>query len=196
MRRKGVATTFQERLEIGEKSTAGHTDPEIATMFSLALPTVRKWRRLYQKEGRPGLASQMGRPPTGALGSRPQELRQAIYDLRTVHPGWGPDTLLDALIHDPVWSKYTLPGRTQVAAFLKEKGLTRHYNTHSGVPQPSHEKPSEAHQELQMDAQGHVKVNGKSSPKRGSLFVNGTAVAANGRAKTGAQLSSADQGAT
>ena len=86
MRRKGVTTTLQERLEIGEKNAAGYTDPEIATMMSLALPTVRKWRRLYQKEGRAGLASTMGRPATGALGSQPQELRQAIYDLRTVHP--------------------------------------------------------------------------------------------------------------
>lgn len=160
MRRKGDTTTLQERLEIGEKSAEGHTDPEIAIMMSIALPTVRKWRRLYQKEGRGGLASRMGRPATGPLGSRPQELRQAICDLRTVHPGWGPDTLLDALKHDPTWSKYTLPRRTQLAAFLKEQGLTRRYNKHSGVPQPLHEKPSEAHQEWQMDAQGHVRVKG------------------------------------
>lgn len=160
MRRKGTTTTLQERLEIAEKSTAGHADPEIATMMGLALPTVRKWRRLFQREGRPGLASRMERPTTGALGSQPRELRQALYDLRTAHPGWGPDTLLDNLKHDPVWCDFALPGRTQVAAFLKEQGLTRRYNKHTELPQPDRERPLEAHQEWQMDAQGYVKVEG------------------------------------
>jgi hypothetical protein len=42
MRRKGITMTLQERLEIGEKSADGHTDPEIAIMTSIELPTYQK----------------------------------------------------------------------------------------------------------------------------------------------------------
>ena len=68
MTQRGQRTTFNERIEIGERCQAGQTDPAIAQAMSISVWTVRKWRRKYQRDGRSGLASRMGRPATGALG--------------------------------------------------------------------------------------------------------------------------------
>ena len=69
MAQKGRTTNLAERVEIGERWEAGQKDPEIAAAMGLPVSTVRKWRRKYKKEGRAGLASRMGRPPTsGSLG--------------------------------------------------------------------------------------------------------------------------------
>ena len=45
MIRRGQTTTFQERLEIIERATAGQSDPEIAAALGCSVWTVRKWRR-------------------------------------------------------------------------------------------------------------------------------------------------------
>lgn len=160
MRRRGQTTSLQERVVIGEKAEAGYSDSEIAQMIGCSIYTVRKWRRRYQKQGRAGLTSQMGRPATGALGSLPASLRQTICQLREAHPGWGPDTLLIALESDPTWHDHPLPSRSRIAAFLKQEGLTRRYRKHTELPQPNRQRPESPHQEWQMDAQGAVAVDG------------------------------------
>jgi len=63
MIRRGQTTTFQERLEIGERAAAGQSDPAIAAALGCSVWTVRKWRRRGQHQGRTGLSSHMGRPP-------------------------------------------------------------------------------------------------------------------------------------
>ena len=93
MAQQGQRTTLEERVEIGECSKAEQTDPEIAAAMGLSVWTVRKWRRKYQREGRSGLASRMGRPATGALGQYPLELREAVRQMRKENPGWGPLTI-------------------------------------------------------------------------------------------------------
>jgi len=85
--RPGQQTSFAERLEIGERWADGQSDEEIASALGLSIWTVRKWRRKYQREGRAGLVSSIGRPATGALGSFPAAIRQAIRGMREVHPG-------------------------------------------------------------------------------------------------------------
>ena len=94
---KGQVTSFAERVEIGERHAAGQSDQEIADVLHRPLPTVRKWRRRYEQEGRDGLTSRMGRPVTGALGQFPRETTDEILQLREAHPGWGPLTLLAEL---------------------------------------------------------------------------------------------------
>jgi len=160
MRRRGQGTTFQERLEISEKAVAGYSDREIAGMLDCSIPTVRKWRRRYQKQGRAGLVSKMGRPATGVLGSRPAAMREDVRQMRVQHRGWGPDTLLIELERLTDWRKEQLPSRSRVAAFLNQEGLTRRYQKHTQLPQPEREIPKAPHQEWEMDAQGPVKVEG------------------------------------
>lgn len=160
---KGRTTTLAERVEIGERWEAGQKDPQIAAAMGLPVSTVRKWRRKYKQEGRDGLASRMGRPPTGALGQFPLEIRDLIREMRQEHSGWGPMTIRTELEADPRFVGLRLPSRSRIAAFLKQEGLTRKYERHSELPQAQAVDPQRAHEEWEMDAQGVVKVSGLGS---------------------------------
>jgi hypothetical protein len=158
MSRRGQTTGLAERVEIGERWEAGQKDPEIATVMNLPIWTVRKWRRKYQKQGRCGLGSRMGRPRTGVLGQSPPELRDAIRDMRLAHPGWGPITIRTELEHMSPFTGLKLPSRPRIAAFLKQEGLARKYERHVELPQPQAADPQRAHEEWEMDAQGAIRV--------------------------------------
>jgi hypothetical protein len=158
MARRGQVTNLAERVEVGERREAGQQDPEIAAAMNLPVWTVRKWRRKYQKQGRSGLGSRLGRPRTGALGQSPLELRDTIRDIREAHPGWGPITIRTELADMSHFTGLKLPSRPRIAAFLKQEGLTRKYDRHVQLPQPRTADPQRAHEEWEMDAQGAIKV--------------------------------------
>jgi transposase InsO family protein len=122
--------------------------------------TVRKWRRRSIHQGRVGLTSHMGRPATGPLSTFPKELKETILHLRTLHPGWGPATLLVALKTDANFRDQPLPSRVQLARLLKQAGLTRRYQPHHDLNQPPRTSPTIPHQEWQVDAQGIMRVEG------------------------------------
>ena len=166
MAQRGRGTTLEERIEIGERWEAGQTDSEIAAAMGRSVWTVRKWRRKYQREGRSGLVSHLGRPPTGALGQYPLEMRDAIAEMRELHSGWGPLTIRTELENDPRFAGMRLPSRSRIAAFLKQKEMTRKYERHSELPQPQAAEPERAHEVWEMDAQGVVQV-----PDLGSVSI-------------------------
>jgi transposase len=131
MARRAYPTTFEERVAILERATAGQADPEIAATLHCSIWTVRKWRRIGQRQGRAAFAPPLGRPPTGPLGSIAPALRDAILQLRRSHPGWGADTILAELRTDPFWAEHPLPSRARIAALFKHAKLTRRYNRHT-----------------------------------------------------------------
>jgi len=153
-------TTFQIRLEIGEHAAAGLNDPQIASVVGCSVWTVRKWRRRSLHQGRVGLTSQMGRPANGPVSTFPNAVKEALLQLRKLHPGWGPDSLLTALKTDACWADHPLPSRAQLARLLKHAGLTRRYQPHHDLIQPARASLTEPHQEWQMDAQGMMRVEG------------------------------------
>jgi transposase InsO family protein len=157
---RGQQTTLQQRVAILEQATAGRTDPQIAASLGLAVVTVRKWRRIGQRQGRSGLASTMRRPASGALGTLPAALRETIWRMRQDHPGWGPATILTELHRDPVWIDTRLPSRARLAAFLREAKLTRRYQKQRPLPQPRPSDPAQPHDQWQLDAQGVTTVTG------------------------------------
>jgi transposase len=163
---RGRKSSLEERIDIGERWQAGQTDPQIAQAMGFSVWTVRKWRRKYQRSGRAGLSLPMGRPPTGALGQFPKDIRQRVQQMRQKHPGWGPLTIRTELENDPTLSGLKLPQRSRLAAFLKQAGLTRKYERHSELPQTQPTGPQHAHQEWEMDAQGVINV-----PQVGSVSV-------------------------
>jgi transposase len=160
MAQRGRRTTLKERIEMGERWEAGQTDPQIATATGISVWTVRKWRRKYQQDGRSSLVSRMGRPATGALGQFPLELRDAVREMRTGNPGWGPLTLLTELGADEYFKHFKLPSRSRIAVFLNEKGFTGKYERHTQLPQPQARTPHRAHEEWEMDAKGVMKIAG------------------------------------
>ena len=90
-----------------------------------------------QKQGRSSLTSRMGRPATGPVSTFPHELKEAILQLRKLHPGWGPVTLLAELKMDDCWRDQPLPSRARIATLLKHAGLTRRYLPHNDLLQPA-----------------------------------------------------------
>jgi hypothetical protein len=158
--RRGQTTTFQERLDISERATAGQSDREIATTLGCSVWTVRKWRLRGQHQVRRGLGSQMGRPVTGPLGTLPAGMREAIVQMRRTHPGWGPTTLLAELRVDPRWSDQLLPSRSRIAALLSAEHLTRRYRKLSSQPTPTIQVEGAPHDEWELDAQGSMHVAG------------------------------------
>src|SRR6266700_775118 len=160
MQLRGQTTTFQIRLEISEHAAAGLNDTQIATVVGCSVWTVRKWRRRWQKLGRVGSTSRMGRPATGPVSSFPNEVKEVILRLRKLHPGWGPNTLLTALKMEAGFRGQPLPSRARIATLLKEAGLTRRYQPHHDLIQPPRVPLNTPHQEWQMDAQGIMRVEG------------------------------------
>lgn len=160
MARRTRPTTYQERVAITERASAGETDTTIAAALACSAWTVRKWRRIGQKQGRVGLSPRMGRPPAGPLSSLPAELRDAILQLRTSHPGWGPTTILAELRQHPLWRDYPLPSRARLAAFFRAQKMTRRYQRHSILPQLPLPLECHPHDEWELDAQGVVHVEG------------------------------------
>ena len=158
MARRGQPTTLAERIEIGERWESGQKDPEIATAMSLSAWTVRKWRRTYQRQGRAGLVSRMGRPSTGALGQFPAEIRDTVREMRETHSGWGPLTIRTELENDRRFAGKKLPSRPRIAAFLNQEEFTRKYERHTELPQARAEDPQHPHEEWEVDAQGVIKA--------------------------------------
>ena len=161
---KGQVTSFAERVEIGERWAAGQSDREIALALHRPIPTIRKWRRRNQQEGRGGLTRRIGRPATGALGQFPGEISDEILQMREVHVGWGPLTILTELKKDARFAGLRLPSRARIAAYLKQKEKVKKYEHHQELPEPPpHPTIQRPHQEWEVDAQGQIAIAGLGS---------------------------------
>ena len=154
MKQKGQPTTMAERIYIAEHSSAGESSREIALALGRPLATVRKWRHRYQRGGRAGLVSKLGRPAAGALAQFPAEMKTALLAMRTQHPGWGPLTLRQELAQDARFADHKLPSRSRIAAYLKEQQQVRKYERHQELPEPEPQPVQRPHQEWELDAQG------------------------------------------
>lgn len=160
---KGSPIILAERVEIGERSKAGETDKTIALSLQRSISTIRKWRRRYEREGRAGLSSQMGRPATGALGQYPPLVAQVISETRKAHSGWGALTLLLELQKDTRFAGKKFPSRSRIAAYLKQEKLAKKHERRHELTEPKPAPITRAHQEWELDAQGKLAIAGLGS---------------------------------
>jgi hypothetical protein len=82
---------------------------------------------------------------------------------RGAHPGWGPLTLRvelenDDWVQDKVGNG-SLPSRTTIARWLSQEELTRSYERHEELPQPSSTSAQAPHEEWELDARGYEKID-------------------------------------
>lgn len=145
-------TCLAERVAFVSLSRSGQSDSQIAHALGWSVATVRKWRRRGQHGA--SLTSHMGRPRTGSLGSVPPPAVQLLRTWRQQHPGGGPVTLLVQAQQDPALTGVRLPSRASIARWLKQDGLTKHYERHHDLPPPSPATAQYPHHEWEMDAQG------------------------------------------
>lgn len=153
-------TTLEERVMILTLAEAGHTDRDIAQRVGCSLETARKWRRRGQGEGLQDLVSKMGRPATGTMSTFPSIVQETLQALRRVHPGWGPLTVRIELEDDESLTGRSLPSRTTIARWRKEKKATRPYERHQDLPQPPPMSVHSPHERWELDARGHELVPG------------------------------------
>ena len=112
----------------------------------------------FKKRGQ--LTSLMGRPAKGALSSFDQDLVHYIEQLRKKEGSYGPDYLLSKLKRHPLYGKRQLPSRSSIAIFLREKGYTKPYTSHSDLPIRALKSVDWVHQRWQLDAKGNEEVSG------------------------------------
>lgn len=156
----GKATSLVERVRISEMVNAGYKNKEIAAEVGWSIATVKKWRRRVVAKGRAGLASVMGRPVKGALSTFAEAIPAHLKQWREVHPGWGPDVLVDQMQNDEAVCLLKQPSRSSVGRYLKAQGLTRRYQRHSALPESPSPREQSAHECWEMDARGHEAVPG------------------------------------
>jgi hypothetical protein len=155
-------TELEDRMTIIALAQAGHTDADIAERTGWSISTVRKWRRRGSKECMAGLVSKMGRPRRGAMSTFAPSIADTLRAWRGAHPGWGPLTLRVELEKDD-WmqaevGEESLPSRTTIARWLNQEELTRSYERHEELPQPSSTSAQAPHEEWELDARGYEKI--------------------------------------
>ena len=111
-----VELRYQAVLEVVNQ---GATVTDVAVRFGVTRQTVHRWLRRYAAKGLAGLADGSERP-VSCPHQMPAVVEARIVELRRLHPGWGPRTLLFRLEAERV---VPLPGRSSVYRCLVRHGL-------------------------------------------------------------------------
>lgn len=151
-----MTTTFEQRIKIKQLVSQGLTSRVNAEQMGLSIATVRKWRQRAHEN----LGSPMGRPAKGPMSSFGPLIRSKIKELRKVHKGWGPKTLLAELKRDGRFCHLHLPSRTAIARYLKAEGLSRSYERHFKEWNAALPPAERVHQRWQLDAKGNEQIQG------------------------------------
>ena len=101
----------EQRLRaVLEVLESGSTVSDVARRYGVGRQTVHRWLRRYAEHGVNGLADQ-GKHPDTCPHQMPPKIEARILELRRIHPGWGPRTILNRLIRegiDPVPSRSSI----------------------------------------------------------------------------------------
>jgi transposase len=104
---------------------------DVARRYGVGRQTVHKWLKRYAAEGLGGLADKSSRPDT-CPHQMPPRVEARVLEMRRLHPGWGPRTILSRLIREGI---EPLPDRSSIY-----RALVRH---HLIFPSPRKRKPSD-----------------------------------------------------
>lgn len=93
---------------------------ELCDLYEVSRKTGYKWIDRYLRQGPAGLV-ELSRRPACSPNATPNEIVQALLDVRHRHPTWGAKKLL-AIVHQrhPRWD---LPGRSTVCDILSRHGM-------------------------------------------------------------------------
>jgi hypothetical protein len=160
---KQIATTHAARVEIVERRLESETLKEIAEEMQLSYYTVRKWWRIYLRDGWPGLEPKpQGPPQVGVLGKFSPLVKYVALRLKRQHPGWGVDKLLLEMSRRSSLKGQRLPKRSALSGYLSQfKGrLQRPRRLATQRPKVSPVQSKEPHQCWQIDFKGGEVVGG------------------------------------
>lgn len=158
-----TATTHLDRVAIVEGHLQGETLQAIAEEMALNYYTVRKWWRVYQREGWAGLGPKPPGPSqVGLLGRFSPLVKYVALKLKRQHPGWGVDKLLLEMSRRSSLEGQRLPKRSALASYLSQFGerLRRRRRPPTRRPKTSAVQAEEPHECWQIDFKGEVEVGG------------------------------------
>jgi putative transposase len=130
---------------------------ELCTLYGVSRKTGYKWIDRYLTSGPPGL-EERSRKPFSSPNQTPQQVVEALIELRQHHPSWGAKKLLSILQkRHPRWP---LPARSTVCDIFSRHGLvpkTRHrrHIGHPGKPTSLILAPNDV---WSADFKGHFKT--------------------------------------
>jgi putative transposase len=130
---------------------------ELCTLYGVSRKTGYKWIDRYLTSGPPGL-EERSRKPFSSPNQTPQQVVEALIELRQHHPSWGAKKLLSILQkRHPSWP---LPARSTVCDIFSRHGLvpkTRHrrHIGHPGKPTSQILAPNDV---WSADFKGHFKT--------------------------------------
>lgn len=140
-----VSSLDQKKFLIDDYVNGDFTITELADRYGVSRKTVYKWVDRFEEEGKAGLLDRSRRPLTSP-NETPDEITEAILELRRKHPRWGAKKLLKVLTrrHPEV----SWPARSTVCDLLKRNGMIktkkgRSYPGHAGRPTTPFLAPNE-----------------------------------------------------
>jgi transposase InsO family protein len=97
-----------------------YTMTELCAKYGIARETGYVWLRRYQQTGLEGL-QERSRAPQQPAHQTPEEIEEAVLELRQAHMRWGPRKLKRVLERDQ--PERTWPAASTIGALLKREGL-------------------------------------------------------------------------
>lgn len=114
--------TREEKERIYWGKLRGRTLPELATEIDCSVECARKWWRVGRDKGLAGLrAPRRGRGRTGTLSQFDPCVAEQALCYKRAHRRWGADRVIVELARHPEFKDLTLPGRSRLASFFKER---------------------------------------------------------------------------
>jgi transposase InsO family protein len=109
----------------------GASVTDVARRYGVGRQTVHKWLARYAAAGLGGLVDKSSRPDT-CPHQMPPHIEARVLEMRRLHPGWGPRTILNRLVREDA---HPLPDRSSIY-----RALVRHQLI---FPSPRKRKPSD-----------------------------------------------------
>lgn len=106
---------------------------ELCRQYGISRKTAYKWLDRYAQDGPQGL-HERSRAPHTCSHKTPEQVRQALVQMRRAHPHWGAKKLLRVLAEQQPQLRGQLPAPSTATSLLAEEGLVEHKRKSRAAP--------------------------------------------------------------
>lgn len=157
-------TTMSLKLEFVKLADQEESNMSaLCRRFSISRPTGYKWLERYREEGAAGL-EERSRRPDHSPNKTPDQVQQAVLEVRRNHPTWGGRKIRGRLLQRVKTGGlscevHEVPARSTCQAIVKRNGLVNPEleGGHTSFEQFEKDQPNEL---WQMDFKGHFSLTG------------------------------------
>jgi len=157
-------TTIAERNRIIDLKLDGYTLREIAEETGWSFECVRKWWRLFRKDGRKALKTRRpGKPAKGPMSNFSCQLRFACLRLKKQHPGWGADVVRLRMAERLGIDEVELPCTSTIEKYwsqFRDRLYVQRRKRHPTITIKEVFVPTEPHERWQADFKEQMQIQG------------------------------------